>query len=313
MQLSRLTLLAAGLAFGFAAHAGTVKESANSVYKPTGKGFGELDVTAMQASNGKSGGGATNQSSIMNLVYHSGGAVMVAPTNVYYIWYGSQWDAASQNVLTNFGQHIGGSPYFNINTTYYNGSKTHVVNSVTLAGSTANSGTYGSQLSDANIASIVSDAITSGALPKDANGVYMVLTDHSTTATSGFCTQYCGWHNHTAVSGTDIKYAFVGNAETQCASACGATSPSPNNTPGADGAASELAHELEETVTDPNLNAWYSNYDGKENGDKCAWNFGTTSTASNGAKYNQTMGSMNYLIQQNWVIASTQKCLQHYP
>jgi hypothetical protein len=312
MQFSRqLSLLAAGLACAFAAHAQTVKETPNSQFKPTGKGWGELDNIATQRSSGQAGG-ASRSASISDLTLH-GGPVMVAPTNMYYIWYGSQWDAASQNVLTNLGQHIGGSPYFNINTTYYNSANVHVQNSVTLAGSTTNTGTYGTQLTDANIASIVSDAITSGKLPSDSNGVYVVLTDHSTTATSGFCTQYCGWHDHTSIGGKDIKYAFVGNAETQCASACGATSPSPNNTPGADGAASVLAHELEETVTDPNLNAWYSSYDGKENGDKCAWNFGTTSLASNGAKYNQTFGTMKYLIQQNWLIASTQKCVQHYP
>jgi hypothetical protein len=310
MQFKKLALLAAGVVCAVAAQAQTVKETPNSQFRPTGKGWGELDNVATAASNGQAGG-AQSKAPITNLSYH-GGPVMVAPTNVYYIWYGSQWDAASQNVLTNLGQHIGGSPYFNINTTYYNGSNVHVQNSVTLAGTTTDN-SFGTQLSDANIASIVSNAITSGRLPSDPNGVYMVLTDKATTATSGFCTQYCGWHDHTTIGGKDIKYAFVGNAETQCASACGATSPSPNNTPGADGAASVLAHELEEAVTDPDLNAWYSNFDGQENADKCAWNFGTTSTASNGAKYNQTFGTMKYLIQQNWVIASTQKCLQHYP
>jgi hypothetical protein len=312
MELSRkLGLLAAGLACAFAAHAQTVKETPNSQFKPTGKGWGELDNVATQASNGNAGGGS-RAAATSNLTYH-GGPVMVAPTNMYYIWYGSQWDAASKNVLTNLGQHIGGSPYFNINTTYYNGSNVHVQNSVTLAGTTTDSGTLGTRLTDANIASIVSSAITSGRLPADSNGVYVVLTDKATTATSGFCTQYCGWHDHTTISGKDIKYAFVGNAETQCASACGATSPSPNNTPGADGAASVLAHELEEAVTDPNLNAWYSSFDGQENADKCAWTYGTTSTASNGARYNQTFGTMKYLIQQNWLIAATQKCVQRYP
>jgi hypothetical protein len=312
MELSRkLGLLAAGLACAFAAHAQTVKETPNSQFKPTGKGWGELDNVATQASNGNAGG-ASRSASISNLSFH-GGPVMVAPTNMYYIWYGSQWDTASKNVLTNLGQHIGGSPYFNINTTYYNASNVHVQNSVTLAGTTTDSGTLGTRLTDANIASIVSSATTSGRLPADSNGVYVVLTDKATTATSGFCTQYCGWHDHTTISGKDIKYAFVGNAETQCASACGATSPSPNNTPGADGAASVLAHELEEAVTDPNLNAWYSSFDGQENADKCAWTYGTTSLASNGAKYNQTFGTMKYLIQQNWLIAATQKCVQHYP
>jgi hypothetical protein len=305
----RLILLAAGFACAFAANAQSVREDSNSQFRPTGKGFGEIDNVATEASQAKAGGYARPTA---NLTYH-GGPVMVAPTKMYYIWYGSQWDTASKNVLTNLGQGIGGSPYFNINTTYYNGSNVHVQNSVSLAGSTTNSGTYGTSLTDANIQSIVSSAISSGALPADANGVYMVLTDKTVRASSGFCTQYCGWHTHATMSGVDIKYAFIGNAETQCPSGCGATSPSPNNTPGADGAASVLAHELEEAVTDPDLNAWYANSNGQENADKCAWNFGATSTASNGAPYNQTFGSMKYLIQQNWVIDATQRCLQHWP
>lgn len=310
MHLStRLGLIAAGLAVAVASYAGPVKETPGSIFKPTGKGFGELDNVATEASKGKAGGMASTS----DLTYHGGPVMVAATTNVYYIWYGSQWDTASKNVLTNLAQNIGGSPYYNINTTYYNSANQFVKNSVTYAGATTNTGTLGTRLTDANILSLVSSAITSGALPADANGVYMVLTDKATTATSGFCTQYCGWHTHATISGKDIKYAFVGNAETQCPSACGATSPSPNGTPGADGAASVLAHELEEAVTDPDLNAWYANSNGMENADKCAWTWGTTSTASNGAKYNQTFGSMKYLIQQNWVIASPQKCVQKWP
>ncbi|MGZ5199534.1 MAG: hypothetical protein ACXWC4_07155 [Telluria sp.] len=313
MRLNKIGLLASGLLFALVSHAGPVQVNGNSQFKPTGKGFGELDNVATEASAGKAGGGASGQASIRNLSYHGGPVMTAATNNVYYIWYGTNWDASSQSLLTNLAQHIGGSPYFNINTTYYNGSNVHVKNSVALAGTTSVGYTYGTNLSDANIQSIVSDAITSGKLPKDTNGVYMVLTDKTVGESSGFCTQYCGWHTHASIGGSDIKYAFVGNAQTQCASACGATSPSVNGLPGADGMASVISHELEEAVTDPDLNAWYSSYDGSENADKCAWNWGTTSTASNGGKYNQTFGTTKYLIQQNWVIASTQQCLQHYP
>ncbi len=304
-----LVLFAAGSVIAVTASAGVIKESSDSLFKPTGKGWGELDVDTM--SNHQRW--ATLKAQRSSDLTYQGGPVMTAPTNVYYIWYGSSWDTASKNVLNNLGQHIGGSPYFNINTTYYNASNTHVVNSVTLAGSTTNSGTLGTRLTDANIKTIVSNAISSGALPSDSNAVYFVLTDKTVTATSGFCSQYCGWHTNATIGGKDIKYSFVGNPETQCAAGCGANSPSPNGTPGADAMASILSHELEEAVTDPDGNGWYSLASGMENGDKCAWNFGTESTASNGSKYNQTIGSMKYLIQQNWLIASTQKCAQHYP
>ena len=71
--------------------------------------------------------------------------------------------------------------------------------------------------------------------------------------------------------------------------------------------ASIIAHESEEAISDPDLNAWYDSR-GAENADKCAWTFGTTSTASNGAKYNVTLGGRQYLIQRNWVNASGGYC-----
>jgi len=307
--LRQLTLLAAAVACASAAHAGAIKEDQDSLFKPTGKGWGELDIDTMSH---KERAATLKAQRSSNLTYQ-GGPVMVNPNKVYMIWYGSAWDSASQNVLTNLASHIGGSPYFNINTTYYNTAKTHVVNNVTYAGATADSGSLGTKLSDANIETIVTNAIAAGKLPLDADAVYFVMTDKNTTATSGFCTQYCGWHTNASYGGKDIKYAFIGNPETQCASACGANTPSPNNTPGADAMASIFSHELEESVTDPDGNAWYSLSNGMENGDKCAWNFGTTATASNGSKYNQTIGGMHYLIQQNWLLGTTQACAQHYP
>jgi hypothetical protein len=75
--------------------------------------------------------------------------------------------------------------------------------------------------------------------------------------------------------------------------------------------ASIIAHELQEAVTDPDLNAWYDTR-GYENADKCAWTFGGTSTASNGSAYNVTLGGRQYLIQRNWVNASGGYCSMSY-
>jgi hypothetical protein len=156
----------------------------------------------------------------------------------------------------------------------------------------------------------VSGAISSGALPKDTNGIYFVLTSADVTASSGFCTQYCGWHTHGTINGKDIKYAFIGNPD-RCPSACEAQTNSPNGNAGADGMASIIAHELEEATTDPDLNAWYDNR-GQENADKCAWTFGTLSTAGNGSRYNVTFGKLQYLIQRNWVNANGGFCAMSY-
>ena len=251
------------------------------------------------------GGEASRRPGGNGINYH-GGPVILGTTNIYYIWYGNWSGNTADSILNNFAFNIGGSPYFNINTTYYNASNVHVGNSVNYGGSTVDSYSQGTTLSDAGVQAVVSSAISSGRLPNDTNAVYFVLTSQDVNESSGFCTQYCGWHTHGTISGSDIKYAFVGNPA-RCLSACAAQTTSPNGNAGADGMVSIVAHELEEAVTDPDLNAWYDTR-GQENADKCAWTFGTTHTAPNGSAYNMTLGSMNYLIQRNWVNASGGFC-----
>jgi phosphate-induced protein 1 len=269
---------------------GNDKQSEDQDAKPSGKGVSKQRVRG----NGIS--------------YH-GGPVMLGAPNLYYIWYGNWSGNTAQNILTNFASSLGGSSYFNINTTYYNGNGQHVTGLAAYAGSTTDSYSHGTALSDAAVQDIVSNAIGGGKLPKDTNAVYMVLTSADVNETSGFCTQYCGWHSSASISGSDIKYGFIGNPD-RCPTACAAQSISPNGNPGADGMASIIAHEFEESITDPDLNAWYD-FRGEENADKCAWTFGTTSTASNGSQYNITLPPVNgnhYLIQQNWVNQSGGYC-----
>lgn len=244
-------------------------------------------------------------------IYYHGGPVLLGTTNVYYIWYGNWANNTAPTILTNLANNIGGSPYFNINTTYYNSNKQYVSNSVHFGGATTDNYSHGTALTDANIASIVSTALANNSLPTDTNGVYFVLTSADVNETSGFCTQYCGWHTNGTLNGKDIKYSFIGNAE-RCPNGCEPQqSISPNNNPGADAMASVISHELEETVTDPDLSGWYDRR-GYENADKCAWTFGTQYTASNGSNANMNLGGLDYLIQRNWVNASSGYCALSY-
>jgi hypothetical protein len=246
------------------------------------------------------------------ITYHGGpvmGVVGTTPVSAYYIWYGNWSGNSAVTILTDLAQNIGGSPYYNINSTYYDGSNAHIVNSITYGGSTTDNYSRGTSLTDAAIQGVVSDAITSGRLPKNTAGVYFVLTSQDVTASSGFCTQYCGWHTYGTIGGSNIKYSFVGNSA-RCPSACQAQNVGPNGNAGADGMASIIAHELEEAHTDPNLNAWYDSR-GAENADKCAWTFGSTYTV-NGALANMRLGSRDYLIQQNWVNASGGYCAKSF-
>jgi len=248
------------------------------------------------------------------MTYHGGPLLGIAtgnPVNVYLIWYGNWSGNSATTIVPNFLNSIGGSPYYNINTTYYNGSGVHIQNAVNYSGSTTDNYSQGKAIGDGQVQMIVANAISSNRLPNDANGVYFVLTSADVTETSGFCSYYCAWHTVGTINGTDIKYAFVGNPD-QCPSGCTAQYPnSPNGNAGADGMVSLIAHELEEAATDPDLNAWYDSR-GQENADKCAWTFGTVSKASNGSYYNMILGNKNYLIQRNWVNVGSGYCAVSY-
>jgi hypothetical protein len=257
--------------------------------------------------------------------YHNG-PVMKGTPNVYVIWYGN-WNgtgsntAATRGAIEHFFSTIGGSALELVNSTY--GDTTgNVTGAVRFGGSTIVSSS--SNLSDSSLQTTVSNALNSGALPRDSNGVYFVLTSSNINETSGFCTQYCGFHTRATLGGVDIKYAFVGNVD-RCPSGCEIQSTGPNspatNVGGIDGMANTISHELEEAISDPDLNAWFDS-SGQENADKCNFNFGATSTCNaNGlctasgtsarARYNQTFGSHNYMLQQNWRNSGGGACAQH--
>src|SRR6476469_8319246 len=143
------------------------------------------------------------------IAYH-GGQVMNRLPDVDLIWYGN-WDSSSMALLSAFSVNLGGTPYWNINTTYGDAAGIPIPNLQWFVSRTSVGYPYGTALTDANVLSIVNDAITSGALSSSPNAVYVVLTSADVDETSGFGAQYCYWHNHATLGGNDIKYAFVGD------------------------------------------------------------------------------------------------------
>jgi Phosphate-induced protein 1 conserved region len=265
------------------------------------------------------------------ILYHGGpvqGTVSGQPVHLYYIFYGN-WngtDPGGPQIMSDFANSLGGSPYWNILTTYKEPKTgTTIKNALTLAGTVYDSGSQGASLSDSTLQKVVQKWISNGTFPADSNAIYHVLTSSEVNETSGFCSSYCGFHNHMSYSGKDIKYSFIGNP-VHCTAQGGVSdcqgdshndSQSPNNDPGVDAMISVIAHESEEATSDPDLNAWYF-ANGEEDGDKCAYMYGTTHPVGNGSDYNVTMGSRNYLIQENWIGpgnpsgASGEKCALSY-
>jgi len=265
-----------------------------------------------------------------NGIAYNGGPIMddANGVNVYYIWYGD-WskDRLAQKVLVNFITHIGGSPYFNINTTYYSYEpgpagtkliKDPVINAVHYKGSTTDNYSQGANLSDYQVYLAVANAITGGALPADKNGVYFLLTSADVVQAEFAASYFCAWHDSTidgglpAVDGVDVKMAWVGNFAAQNPYACIPNyEVSISGSLGADGMATFIAHELEESVTDPDITSWVNFAPFNENGDLCDFVFPGpyhSGSASDPIPPDMVFAGTPYLIQENWVNAKGGYC-----
>src|SRR5712691_5941008 len=108
-----------------------------------------------------------------------------------------------------FLRNLGGSPYFNINTTYFDGTGTHVQNSVTYTQFWADGNGPSGTVSDAQVQQEVVRGLTSGALSYDPSTLYAVFSGPGVNLGGGFGTQYCAYHGHFSSSVGDVKYAVM--------------------------------------------------------------------------------------------------------
>eukprot|EP00884_Botryococcus_braunii_P008303 jgi/Botrbrau1/17474/Bobra.0054s0061.1 len=266
--------------------------------------------------------------------YHGG--ELLDGLQVFAIYYGC-WgqflcysNSATPALLQDFVTGLSGSPWLNIVTTYTDASGNALSNRVDYAGSTyIHSGDpcfQGNSLDDDAIFNVVKCVLDAKALRWDPKGWYVVLTSSDVTETSGFCSKYCGWHAHDTWRGNNVRFGFVGSP-LKCPNSCMKQQWfSPNTVSEADGMVSILGHEIVETMTDPDGNAWYDDK-GYENADKCAWNYGDVSI--NGWSYYNvgplacakgkacTDAAKNegryWLIQGNWVNKDKGYCATKYP
>lgn len=254
--------------------------------------------------------------------YH-GGTVIAGPavTKVVSIYWstgtiyagqatGTGSGASDPTLIGSFLRNLGGSPYFNINTTYYNASNSRVLNQVgyTSFWSTG-SDCAGPSASptDADMVALISCGLNAGRIAYDPNTVYAIFTASGINLGGGFGSQYCAYHTHGTSSKGLVYYAAMPYNQ-QYPSGCTSQYASPNADVAGNSEVNTLAHEIEETTTDAMGNAWYDSR-GYENADKCAWTWGTVYTAPNGGRYNMQLADGNYyLIQRNWVNSGSGGC-----
>jgi len=285
------------------------------------------------AGNANGRGGGPPGSGGNGISYH-GGPVLQAGTNVVAVYWASSpiysggptagttgAGSADNSLVGKFMAGLGGTPYFNINTTYTDGSGQKIANVVHYNGYWANNTNVpsnGQSVSDAQIVAMLQSGFNSGALTYDGSTLYAVFTAGTVNLGGGFGGpnfQYCAYHTHGTVTiggvARTVLYAAMPYDYAYPASCTNETAP-PNGDWGADAEVNTLAHEIEETTTDMLGTAWWDTRTGYENADKCAWNFGTTQNNGTGV-WNITVGGKNFLVQQNWINANGGGCRQSWP
>jgi hypothetical protein len=224
--------------------------------------------------------------------------------------------SADGSLVGFFLNHLGGSPYYTINTTY-NDDLGDVQNSVTYTQFWASNTSVPSPNSNVPIAAIETEleaGFTSGALTVDPSTVYLVFTDAGVNQDNLFPLN-CGEHVNFTWNGNDVKFAAMPRDYDQNGCRQGDYLPgagSPNNDPVADAEVNLIAHETEETSTDPDGNGWYDVVNDTifENADKCKWQFGSVYTTANLARANMNLGGKDFLIQENWFSGGGFQCQQ---
>ena len=269
--------------------------------------------------------GSNSRSDSANALLYNGGPVMNSSVTYAIFWEpttlqdgtGTQVSTTYNSLLQNYFGDIGGSGVYNVNTQYYD-STGHIANNSTFGGSWIDTSAYPTSqctdsatpqncLTDAQIQTEVASAMTANNWTSGPTHMFFVFTSSGEGSCfdsgSSACafTQYCAYHSFFSDSNNQpIIYANMPYTGTNL-DACGVTT-SPNNDFAADSTINVTSHEHMEAVTDPQLNAWYD-AQGNENGDKCAWNFGTPSLDNGNA--NVQWNSHFYLVQQEWSNASS--------
>jgi hypothetical protein len=186
---------------------------------------------------------------------------------------------------------------------------------------------YDACVSDEQVTQQIQKVINDDGLPQnDYSHVYVMFLPKgvescfyagSTLTSSNACTinhqpsaAYCAYHSmmgpNWPVFGTiyaNMPYPiYASSTGYTCGSDAGnqlGGLQSPNNNLDADTEASPTSHEINESITDPNVfNGWYD-IAGYEDGDECAYVWGSVAGPF-GAEYNQTINGHHYLTQEEF-------------
>ena len=229
-------------------------------------------------------------SSNNDLLYH-GGPILPSAT-VKAIFWGSSWPTSAGDKITGMDKwysYVGtvsggsGSAYEATVNEYTDSasSNNQVTTATTYQGHVVDSSSVPKHLSTSAVLSEVCKVVGSSAVK---NAFYPVYVDRKRGGAN-----YCAYHSWGSCNGTPVEFGFFFNLDGDAG--CDPQSTVGGESQGLAALANVSGHELSETRSDPNGNAWYAS-NGNENGDQCAWTFG--------GPYVTFLDGTNWKIQGNW-------------
>jgi len=261
------------------------------------------------------------------LRYH-GGPIMPSNTNYAFYWdpagapaYAAGYESGINLYFERLAQDSGGdqnvdsvSAQYNDEAGEYAAYNSHFAGAIIDTDPYPKNGCTAAPicLTDEQLQAELKSYIAAHALPTGLQHEYFILTppgvESCFEAPANSCSagssdpEYCAYHSFIPISGSVIIYANdpysyeVENCE---------AGEDPSESPAEGTIQGGLSHEHNESITDPEISAWYDE-EGNEIGDKCrtfvsATEFGTPlGTAPDGAPYNQVVGGGLYYYQQEF-------------
>ena len=314
-----------------AIHAGR----AGGLVRPMGAdGVLQLTAAAARLARGAltSGAGLGNPSpycgnSCLPPLLYSGGPVMHAVTTHVIAWgapsaFPAGYVSGYEHYLSDMSVEIGSSGNVSSVAQQYVDATGPALNSLT--NDTANDSdtdSYPSSgcivagvsvcLTEIQILTEVAGVIERNGLSVNLNQSYIVLLppgiDTCFDSTSTACEDqvFCAYHDLFTIGSAEATFtllpytdsAYSNGSGTCTAIPPGSAYPTPSDLYALD---SIGTHELIESATDPEVGAGYTDVNGWEIADECAYDYGATSPATGGGNYNQLDNGDQYLIQMMW-------------
>lgn len=263
-----------------------------------------------------------------NLIYHGGPVMQTNKTYAIY-WVPTGYPIATtyQSLINGFFTNVAAASAAKSNvyyaaTQYYDTVHGHILDKSTFGGSFLDTNPFPAGdctdpdtsicLGDDQIQAEIDSVVTASHWPRLGSIFFLFTPKGVGSCAFGYCafTDYCAYHSDFNAGAGDTLYANIAYATTVPAACDTGSGTHPHNSD-ADPAINLVSHEHNETITDMLGSAWYD-ASGNEDGDKCAWTFGTALGSTAYGHYNQVIGTGKYYLQREWSNLHTHCVLKGY-